>query len=69
MVKVRGQISAIAMAIEDSDPKIADLAKHFFHELSTKVPYCYRRVVLALSDFFVLILAIRTKFLIMTQTL
>ena len=39
MVKVRGQISAIALAIEDSDPKIADLAKHFFHELASKVLY------------------------------
>ncbi len=40
MVKVRGQISSIALAIEDSDPKIADLAKHFFHELASKVGTC-----------------------------
>lgn len=37
MVKVRGQISSMAMCLEDSNPRIADLAKLFFHELAQKV--------------------------------
>lgn len=37
MIKVRGQIGAIALAIEDQDSKIADLAKYLFNELASKV--------------------------------
>ena len=37
MIKVKGQISAMALCLEDSDQKIADLAKLFFNELSKKV--------------------------------
>ena len=37
MVKVRGQISSMAICLEDSNPRIADLAKLFFHELAQKV--------------------------------
>ena len=37
MIKVKGQISAMALCLEDSEQKIADLAKLFFHELSKKV--------------------------------
>ena len=37
MLKVKGQISLIAMCLEDSEPRIADLAKLFFHELAKKV--------------------------------
>ncbi|KAL0080987.1 non-SMC mitotic condensation complex subunit 1-domain-containing protein [Phycomyces blakesleeanus] len=36
MVKVRGQISEMAKCLEDSDQRIADLAKLFFTELATK---------------------------------
>ena len=39
MIKVRGQISSMALCIVDQDPKISDLAKHFFHELAAKVSY------------------------------
>ena len=37
MVKVRGQISSMALCLEDSNLKIANLAKLFFHELAQKV--------------------------------
>lgn len=37
LVKVRGRISSMAACLEDSDPKTADLAKLFFHELAQKV--------------------------------
>ena len=37
MIKVKGQISAMALCLEDPEQKIADLAKLFFHELSKKV--------------------------------
>ena len=37
MVKVKGQISFIALCLEDREPRIADLAKLFFHELAKKV--------------------------------
>ena len=37
MVKVRGQISSMALCLEDTDSRIADLAKLFFHELAQKV--------------------------------
>ena len=37
MLKVKGQISAIALCLEDSESRIADLAKLFFHELAKKV--------------------------------
>jgi condensin complex subunit 1 len=36
MVKVKGQIAEMAKCIQDPDPGIADLAKLFFTELSTK---------------------------------
>ena len=39
MIKVRGQISSMARCLEDSDTKIADLAKLFFHELAKKVAH------------------------------
>ena len=37
MVKVKGQISEMATCLEDRDPRIAELAKSFFSELSKKV--------------------------------
>ena len=37
MVKVKGQISEMATCLEDDDPRIAELAKSFFSELSKKV--------------------------------
>ena len=40
MIKVKGQISAMALCLEDPEQKIADLAKLFFHELSKKVSIC-----------------------------
>lgn len=36
MVKVKGQISEMAKCLEDSDQRIADLAKLFFTELANK---------------------------------
>ncbi|KAF9066748.1 non-SMC mitotic condensation complex subunit 1-domain-containing protein [Rhodocollybia butyracea] len=36
MIKVKGQLGEMAKCVEDKDPRIADLAKLFFQELSTK---------------------------------
>ena len=37
MVKVKGQISELALSLEDAEHGIADLARLFFLELSKKV--------------------------------
>ncbi|KAH7913093.1 non-SMC mitotic condensation complex subunit 1-domain-containing protein [Hygrophoropsis aurantiaca] len=36
MIKVKGQLGEMAKCLEDEEPRIADLAKLFFSELSTK---------------------------------
>lgn len=36
MIKVKGQLGEMAKCLEDADPRISDLAKLFFTELSTK---------------------------------
>lgn len=36
MIKVKGQLGEMAKCLEDSDQRIADLAKLFFDELATK---------------------------------
>lgn len=36
MIKVKGQISEMAICIEDEEERISDLARLFFHELSQK---------------------------------
>lgn len=36
MIKVKGQLGEMAKCLEDEDQRIADLAKLFFTELSTK---------------------------------
>ena len=36
MIKVKGQLGEMAKCLEDKDPRISDLAKLFFDELSTK---------------------------------
>lgn len=36
MIKVKGQISEMAICLEDSDSRISDLAKLFFTELAQK---------------------------------
>ncbi len=36
MIKVKGQVSEMAICLEDSEQRIADLARLFFHELSCK---------------------------------
>lgn len=36
MIKVKGQLGEMAKCVEDEEPRIADLAKLFFTELSTK---------------------------------
>ncbi|KAG6899328.1 hypothetical protein C0995_006313, partial [Termitomyces sp. Mi166 len=36
MIKVKGQLGEMAKCLEDREPRIADLAKLFFKELSTK---------------------------------
>lgn len=37
MVKVKGQVSEMAVLLIDPEPQIAALAKNFFNELSHKV--------------------------------
>ena len=37
MVKVKGQISELAICIVDDNQQISDLSKLFFHELAKKV--------------------------------
>jgi hypothetical protein len=36
MIKVKGQLGEMAKCLEDKEPRIVDLAKLFFTELSTK---------------------------------
>jgi condensin complex subunit 1 len=36
MIKVKGQVSEMALRLEDDDERVADLARLFFHELSHK---------------------------------
>jgi condensin complex subunit 1 len=36
MIKVKGQISEMAICLEDKDKRISDLAHLFFHELANK---------------------------------
>lgn len=36
MIKIKGQLGEMAKCLEDKDQRIADLAKLFFTELSTK---------------------------------
>jgi condensin complex subunit 1 len=36
MIKVKGQLGELAKCLEDQDHRIADLAKMFFSQLSTK---------------------------------
>ncbi|CAB4020158.1 condensin complex subunit 1-like isoform X1 [Paramuricea clavata] len=53
MVKVKGQISEMATCLEDDDPRIAELAKSFFSELSKKGNAVYNilpDVISRLSD-------------------
>ena len=40
MVKVKGQLSEMALCLEDSVPRIVDRVKLFFMELSRKVRVC-----------------------------
>jgi condensin complex subunit 1 len=44
-VKVKGQLSEMAKCLEDSDRKIADMARMFFTELSTKDNAVYNQFV------------------------
>ncbi|KAJ7598958.1 non-SMC mitotic condensation complex subunit 1-domain-containing protein [Mycena floridula] len=44
MVKVKGQLGEMAKCLEDSDPRVADLAKLFFTELSTKENAIYNNL-------------------------
>ena len=44
MIKVKGQLGEMAKCVEDEDPRIADLAKLFFSELSTKENAIYNNL-------------------------
>ena len=41
MIKVKGQISEVALVLEDSDRSIADKARVFFSQLAKKVTPAY----------------------------
>ena len=41
MIKVKGQISEVALVLEDSDRSISDKARVFFSQLSKKVTPSY----------------------------
>ena len=47
MIKVKGQLGKLVKGLEDPEPRIADLAKLFFTELSTKENAIYSSVSLA----------------------
>lgn len=42
MIKIRGQISAMALSLEDADSSIKELSQVFFYELSLKVQVNFR---------------------------
>lgn len=44
MIKVIGQLGEMAKCVEDEDARIADLAKLFFSELSTKENVIYNNL-------------------------
>ncbi|KAF9528388.1 non-SMC mitotic condensation complex subunit 1-domain-containing protein [Crepidotus variabilis] len=44
MIKVKGQLGEMAKCVEDPEPRIADLAKLFFGELSTKENAIYNNL-------------------------
>jgi condensin complex subunit 1 len=44
MVKVKGQLGEMAKCLEDEDPRVSDLAKLFFTELSTKDNAIYNNI-------------------------
>ncbi|KDR79872.1 hypothetical protein GALMADRAFT_222814 [Galerina marginata CBS 339.88] len=44
MIKVKGQLGEMAKCVEDPEPRIADLAKLFFKELSTKENAIYNNL-------------------------
>jgi condensin complex subunit 1 len=44
MIKVKGQLGEMAKCLEDPEPRIADLAKLFFTELSTKENAIYNNL-------------------------
>jgi hypothetical protein len=44
MIKVKGQLGEMAKCIEDPDPRICDLARLFFKELSTKENALYNNL-------------------------
>lgn len=44
MIKVKGQLGEMAKCLEDSEPRIQELAKLFFHELSTKENAIYNNL-------------------------
>lgn len=50
MIKVKGQLGEMAKCLEDPDPRIADLAKLFFSELSTKDNAIYNNLPDGESD-------------------
>lgn len=51
MIKVKGQLGEMAKCLEDPEPRISDLAKLFFKELSTKDNAIYNNLPDGMSIF------------------
>lgn len=46
VLKVKGQVSEVAVLLIDPEPHITSLALNFFNELATKVQHTFRRLKL-----------------------
>ena len=64
MVKVKGQISELAICIIDDDVRIASLAKLFFNELSKKVGHLWVEPRLSTGFYFCFQYCVTLLFLI-----
>ena len=52
MIKVKGQLGEMAKCLEDEEPRVSDLAKLFFTELSTKDNAIYNNLPDGRRSFF-----------------
>lgn len=68
MIKVKGQLGEMAKCVEDEEPRIADLAKLFFTELSTKDNAIYNNLPDGMSRFTLNIInVLHTIFLVISH--
>lgn len=67
MIKVKGQLGEMAKCLEDPEPRISDLAKLFFNELSTKDNAIYNNLPDGLSFFLLVCSLVRESSLHFSQ--